>query len=148
MQFYTKGEDGEFAEVTQEQLENEFKPRYERFKKTETPKIRSELEESVRNELTPKLTEELRTTIESEFKPKLDEAESKLQKLDIQVRQKTIAAEYGFKKELESFLGDGTDDDMRAKADILKSNNPAIVTTPDKKTITTGTQKGFVVKVD
>jgi len=148
VQFYTKGEDGSFAEVTQEQLEGEFKPRFERFKKTEAPKIRTEVEESIRKELTPKLTDEIKKQLDDEYKPKLEAAESKATKLEITVRQKTIAAEYGFKSDLESFLGDGTDDEMRAKADVLKSTGHAATTTTPEKTTTNQAKQGFVTKVE
>ena len=122
MQFYTKGEDGNFTEATQEQIDGIFQPRFERFKKTESANIRGEVEKTVREELTPKLTEELQTQIKAEYEPKLAEAEDKIKKFDIQVRQKTIAAEYGFKPETEKYLGEGTDEEMRKEADNLKNN--------------------------
>lgn len=85
-------------------------------------KIRSEIEDEVRNTALETIKDEARQELEVEYKSKLEESESKARQLDIALRRKTIAAEYGFKPETEQFLGDGTDEDMRAKADTLKSS--------------------------
>lgn len=146
MQFYIKGENGEFAEATQDQVDSTFKERFERFKRNESANIRGEVETKVREELTPTLKKELEDQIKAEYQPKLEEFENKAKKLDVQVRQKTIAAEYGFKSDLESFLGEGTDDEMRAKADILKNSASGQPKPPEKKTTNTS-RLGIVTRV-
>lgn len=149
MKFYTKQDDGEYAEATEQDLSKVIGPRLRRYEETELKKLRGELEESTHKELTEKLTAELTESltekIKSEYQPKLDEVEQKLKQADITLRQKTIAAEYGFKPDLESFLGDGDDEAMRAKADILKENSAKIVA-PSKETKETVTS-GFVTRV-
>lgn len=153
MKFYTKNDQDEYVEATQDQFEDFFKTRIERLRQTERDKVKAELEQSVRSELEPKLKDELTKSIteavEGEFKPKLEEAESKLAKVDVQLRQKTIAAEYGFKADLESFLGDGTEEEMRGKADLLKKN--ALITdadpAPNKSTSDSAPTEGFVTEV-
>lgn len=152
MQFYTKKEDGEFVEASQDQFEEFFKSRIERLRSTEREKVKTELEESVRKEVEPKLKEDLTKTLteqlEAQYKPKLEQTESELSKTQIQLRQKTVAAEYGFKSDLESFLGDGTEEEMRQKADVLKQNAGNVTTTqpPEKKTEESTTTQGFVTK--
>lgn len=134
MQFYIKSDDGNFAEATQEQVDGTFKERFERFKRSEASNIRTEVEETVRKELTPTLKQELEQQIKADFQPKLDEAETKAKQLDIQLRQKTIAAEFGFKPETEKYLGDGTEEDMRKEAETLKSSFSSTIQGPDKTT--------------
>lgn len=85
-------------------------------------KIRAEIEDEVRNSALETIKSEAKQELEGEYKAKLEESESKAKQLDIALRRKTIAAEYGFKPETEQFLGDGSDDDMRAKADTLKES--------------------------
>lgn len=85
-------------------------------------KIREEIEDEVRNSAFETIKSEAKAELETEYKGKLEESESKVRQLDIKLRRKTIAAEYGFKPETEEFLGDGSDDDMRAKADTLKTS--------------------------
>ena len=65
---------------------------------------------------------EAKAELETEYKEKLEASESKARQLDVKLRRKTIAAEYGFKPEAEEFLGEGSDEDMRAKADTLKTS--------------------------
>lgn len=85
-------------------------------------KMREEMAEEVRANALETIKSEAKQELETEYKSKLEESESKVRQLDIQLRRKTIAAEYGFKPETEQFLGDGSDDDMRAKADTLKTS--------------------------
>lgn len=135
--FYRLNDAGEYSEADND-VEDLFRSRsdeiirkkLEKAKERETEKIRAEIEEDVRKNALETIKSELRTEIESEYKPKLEASELKAQQLDIALRRKTIAAEYGFKPDTEQFLGDGNEDDMRAKADVLKasfsgSNNTA-----------------------
>lgn len=85
-------------------------------------KLREEMAEEVRKSSYESIRSEAKQELEDEYKKKLEESESKAKQLDIQLRRKTIAAEYGFKPETEQFLGDGNDDEMRAKADTLKNS--------------------------
>ena len=127
--FYKLNDAGEYAEADND-VEDLFRSRsdeiirkkLEKAKERETEKIRAEIEEEVRNSAIETIKSELRTEFETEYKPKLEASEAKAQQLDIALRRKTIAAEYGFKPDTEQFLGDGSDDDMRAKADVLKAS--------------------------
>ena len=85
-------------------------------------KLREEIEDEVRSNALETIKSEAKAELEAEYKEKLDSTESRAKQLDIALRRKTIAAEYGFKPETEQFLGDGSEDDMRAKADTLKSS--------------------------
>lgn len=85
-------------------------------------KLREEIEDEVRSNALETIKSEAKAELEAEYKEKLDSSESRAKQLDIALRRKTIAAEYGFKPETEQFLGDGSEDDMRAKADTLKSS--------------------------
>lgn len=85
-------------------------------------KIRDEIEDEVRKNALETIKGEAKQELETEYKAKLEESESKAKQLDIKLRRKTIAAEYGFKPEAEEFLGDGDDEAMRAKADTLKNS--------------------------
>ncbi len=141
MEFFTKNESGEFIAASDSQIEDLFKERSDKIvskklasvREKELERLRPELEKQIREETTSKLKEELKTEIEGEYKTKLEEATKAQDELNIQLRRKTIAAEYGFKPETEEFLGNGTEDEMRAKADTLKNSfgNPA-VNYPDK----------------
>ena len=127
--FYKLNDSGEYTEADND-VEDLFRSRsdeiirkkLEKARERETGKIRAEIEEEVRANALETIKSELRTEIESEYKPKLEESEAKAQQLDIALRRKTIAAEYGFKPDAEQFLGNGSDDDMRAKADVLKAS--------------------------
>lgn len=156
MQFYIKGDDDKFIEATQEQLDQPIKGRIKRAEETAVENAKEELAKTLRTELTaeltPKLTETLTAEIEGKYKSKVEEAEAKANKLDTIVRQKTIAAEYGFKPELESFLGEGSDDEMRKLADTLKkSTATAGDTKPNKETsdgvTPTQAKTGIVVEI-
>lgn len=127
--FYKLNDAGEYTEADNE-VEELFRSRsdeiirkkLEKARERETGKIRSEIEEEVRANSLETIKNEVRTEIESEYKPKLEASEAKAQQLDIALRRKTIAAEYGFKTDAEQFLGNGSDDEMRAKADVLKAS--------------------------
>lgn len=85
-------------------------------------KIRAEIEDEVRSNALETIKGEAKKELEDEYKSKLEASEAKAKQLDIALRRKTIAAEYGFKTEAEQFLGDGDDESMRAKADSLKNS--------------------------
>lgn len=137
MQFYIKNESGEFVDGNKE-VEAEFKRKSDPIVarriaeklEIELEKARPDIEKKVRGEV----EESVRKTISAEYKDKLAEANKKYEDLDIAFRRKTIAAEYGFKPESEEFLGSGTDEEMRAKADTLKNtfSTPTQTQTPDK----------------
>ena len=93
------------------------------------------IEAEVRKSATEAIKEEVRKEIEPEYKDKLAEAEARAKTLDTSLRRKTIAAEYGLKAEFEEFLGDGSDEDMRAKADVLKTSpvNSGETKAPEKQ---------------
>lgn len=124
-QFYIKNEAGEFVDG-KDAVDALFREKSDSIMKERLPRlrdqVRKEIEEDVRNNSRESIEKELRSTIEAEYKVKLDESESKARELGITLRRKTIAAEYGFKPETEEFLGSGSDDEMRAKADLLKSS--------------------------
>lgn len=130
MQFYTKDDSGEYSEATDSQIEELFQSRSEKIiakklaiaREKELERIRPELEEQIRKDFTPKLEAEATEKAKVEFESKLAEANKRADSLDVALRRKTIAAEYGFKPEAEQFLGDGTDDEMRSKADTLKNS--------------------------
>lgn len=151
MTFYTKSEDGTFAEATQEDIDGLFKDRHDRWVSTESTKIRGDVEKTVREELTPTLTKEIEDKVKAELQPKLEDAEKKANTLEIQLRQKTIAAEYGFKPGTEKYLGEGTEEEMRKEADTLKSNFSSAQQPPEKETPTgtsaVQTKTGVIVKV-
>lgn len=123
--FYKKNDNGEFVEAD-EDVDSLFRQKSGDIVSAKLSKakekIRAEIEDEVRASASETLKSEARAELENEYKAKLEESEAKANKLDIQLRRKTIAAEYGFKPEAEQFLGDGSDDDMRAKADTLKES--------------------------
>lgn len=127
--FYKLNDAGEYTEADND-VEELFRTRsdeiirkkLEKARERETEKIRSEIEEEVRSNALETIKGEIRSEVEAEYKPKLDASESKAHQLDIALRRKTIAAEYGFKPDTEQFLGDGSDEDMRSKADVLKAS--------------------------
>lgn len=134
MNFYVKNESGEFTEATEEQISELFKEksdkivsaklksRQEKLRGEIEAELRSQLSETIKGELSETIKAEARKEVESEYQQKLSDSESKAKELDIKLRRKTIAAEYGFKMDAEQFLGDGTDEEMRAKADVLKDS--------------------------
>ena len=126
MQFYIKGDDDKFVEATQEQIDKTVKGRINQAREAainETKEsLTKSLTEDLTKELTTKLTESITSEVEGQYKPKVEEAEAQVKTLTNQVNQKTVAAEYGFKPELEKYLGEGSQDDMRKEADTLKKN--------------------------
>lgn len=123
--FYVKNDSGEFVEPTEQQIDEFYKTKSERIiarkLADERDKFRAKIDEELRKEVSEKIKAEARKEVEAEYQQKVSEAESRVQDLDIQLRRKKIANEYGFKPEAEDFLGNGTDDEMRAKADVLKN---------------------------
>lgn len=130
MQLFVKSESGEFVEASASQLEEVFKEksgaivakRLNAIRESEMEKARPEFEKKIRAELEPKLKDEAMAAAKAEFQTQLDEANKTISTKDIELRRKTIAAEYGFKSELEKYLGDGTDEEMRKEAETLKAN--------------------------
>lgn len=127
--FYKLTDNGEYQEADND-VEELFRTRsdeiirkkLEKAREREADKIRSEIEDETRKNALETIKSELKTEIEAEYKPMLEASEAKAKQLDIALRRKTIAAEYGFKPDTEQFLGDGSEEDMRAKADVLKSS--------------------------
>ena len=123
--FYKKTEEGEFIEADKD-VDELFRQKSSDIVSSKLSKakekLRDEIEDEVRSNALETIKTEVKTEIENEYKIKLEESESKAKQLDIKLRRKTIAAEYGFKPETEEFLGNGSDDEMRAKADTLKSS--------------------------
>lgn len=123
--FYKKTEEGEYVEADND-VDELFRQKSSDIVSAKLSKakekIRDEIEDEVRKNALETIKGEARQEIEAEYKPKLEESESKIRQLDIKLRRKTIAAEYGFKPDAEEFLGDGDDDSMRAKADTLKNS--------------------------
>lgn len=130
MQLYTKNDSGEFHLATEEQLSEAFKEksdpivarRIAAIRDKELEAARPEFEKKVRAELETKLKAEAEATVKSEYEGKLAEANKAKEEAELGLRRKTIAAEYGFKAEAEKFLGNGTEEEMRANADALKAN--------------------------
>lgn len=123
--FYKQNDEGEFIDADKD-VDDLFRQKSGDIVSSKLAKakekIRSEIEDEVRNTALETIKDEAKQELEVEYKSKLEESESKVKQLDIALRRKTIAAEYGFKPETEQFLGDGSDEDMRAKADTLKSS--------------------------
>lgn len=123
--FYKQNDNGEYVEADKD-VEELFKQKSGDIVSSKLgkakEKIRAEIEDEVRESALETLKGETRKELEEEYKSKLEASESKAKQFETQLRRKTIAAEYGFKPEAEQFLGDGDDDEMRAKADILKTS--------------------------
>lgn len=130
VQFYTKDEAGNFNEATNEQIESLFQERSEKIvakklsaaRERETARIKSELQAEITKEVSEKIKAETTAELETGFKEKLDALSREKTEAETKLRRKTIAAEYGFKTDAEEFLGDGTEEEMRAKADALKTS--------------------------
>lgn len=127
--FYKQNDEGEYIEADSDvdelfrQKSDEIvRSKLGKARERETEKIREEIEADVRKNAEDSIRTEIKDSLEAEYKEKLEASEAKTKQLDIALRRKTIAAEYGFKPDTEQFLGDGSDDDMRAKADVLKSS--------------------------
>ena len=152
MQLFIKNESGEFQAATESQLDEVFREksgffvskRLNETREKEAEKLRPELEKKIHDELEPKLKEEAKAAAEAEFMPKLEEATKRAEDAELALRRKTIAAEYGFKAETEEFLGNGTEDEMRAKADKLKES--FATTEPEAPRKETATPKSSVLE--
>ena len=123
--FYKQNDAGEYVDADQD-VESLFQERSDKIVshkiRNAKEKLREEIEDDVRANAIETIKSEAKAELETEYKEKLEASESKARQLDIKLRRKTIAAEYGFKPEAEEFLGDGDDDAMRAKADTLKTS--------------------------
>lgn len=123
--FYKQNDEGEYIEADKD-VDELFRQKSSDIVSAKLAKakekIRTEIEDEVRTSALETIKGEAKQELEAEYKTKLEESESKARQLDIALRRKTIAAEYGFKPETEQFLGDGSDDEMRAKADTLKNS--------------------------
>lgn len=123
--FYKQNDEGEYIEADKD-VDELFRQKSSDIVSAKLAKakekIRTEIEDEVRTSALETIKGEAKQELEVEYKTKLEESESKARQLDIALRRKTIAAEYGFKPETEQFLGDGSDDEMRAKADTLKNS--------------------------
>ena len=127
--FYKQTDNGEYVDADSDvdelfrQKSNDIvSSKLAKAREKETAKIREEIVDEVRRDELETIKNEVRAELENEYKDKLDASEAKAKQLDIKLRRKTIAAVYGFKPETEQFLGEGSDEDMRAKADVLKSS--------------------------
>lgn len=131
MNFYTKNDDGEYTEVDTKEM---FKDRHDQWVRSETSKIKEDLEKTYREEMSKTIAKETEDRIKNEYQPKLDDATKKVSELETSLRQKTIAAEYGFKPGTEKYLGTGSEDDMRKEADVLKNSFGGTPPAGDKHT--------------
>lgn len=127
--FYKKSDSGEYVEADddvdelfRQKSSDIISGKLAKAREKEIAHIREEIEDEVRKNALETVKSEAKSELEAEYKGKLEESESKVKQLDIKLRRKTIAAEYGFKPETEEFLGDGDDESMRAKADTLKNS--------------------------
>ena len=108
--FYVKNEAGEFVEASEHDIDELFREKSDKIissklakaKEKQSDEIRAEITAKVQSEEREKIKTELRDEIESEWQKKLDVANTKNEELDVALRRKTIAAEYGFKPELEN----------------------------------------------
>lgn len=153
--FYKKTDEGEYVEADSD-VDELFRQKSSDIVSAKLTKakekIRDEIEDEVRKSSLETIKSEAKEELEAEYKTKLEESESKARQLDIKLRRKTIAAEYGFKPETEEFLGDGDDDAMRAKADTLKNsfaaNSPVSVEKSAEPTVSKLQQKtGITVEI-
>lgn len=123
--FYKQNEEGEYIEADKD-VDELFRQKSSDIVSSKLSKakekLREEIEDEVRSNALETIKNEAKAELETEYKEKLDMSESKVRQLDVKLRRKTIAAEYGFKPEAEEFLGEGSDEDMRAKADTLKNS--------------------------
>lgn len=153
--FYKKLDSGEFVDADKnvddlfrQKSDSIVSARLGSVREKESARIREEIEADVRKTATEAIKAKVKEELEADYKNRLSEVESKANALDVQLRRKTIAAEYSFKPEMEEFLGDGTDEDMRAKADLLKAGlQPAQNKGLDKQAEPTSGNDGVVTLV-
>ena len=146
--FYKQNDKGEYVEADNDvdelfrQKSDEIvRSKLGKARERETEKLREEIEADVRKNAEDAIRKEVESSIGAEYQQKLQESEKRAKELDVQLRRKSIAAEYGFKPDAEQFLGSGDDDDMRAKADALKTSFTSESKTPnlEKETSTKNT---------
>lgn len=129
-EFYKQTEDGEYTKASEEDYEEAFRERSDKIvarklksaREKDRESLREEMEPEIRKNVTESVRKEVEAEIKSRYDKKLAESEKKVSELDVRLRRKSIAAEYGFKPEAEEFLGSGDDDEMRHKADVLKES--------------------------
>jgi hypothetical protein len=123
--FYKQNDAGEYVEADKD-VDDLFRQKSSDIVSSKLTKakekIREEIEDEVRSNAFETIKTEAKAELETEYKEKLEASELKARQFEIKLRRKTIAAEYGFKPEAEQFLGEGSDEEMRAKADTLKSS--------------------------
>lgn len=123
--FYKQNDDGEYVEADKD-VDELFRQKSSDIVSSKLAKakekLREEIEDEVRSSSIETIKTEAKQELEAEYKERLELLEAKNKTLDTALRRKSIAAEYGFKPETEQFLGDGDDDDMRAKADTLRNS--------------------------
>lgn len=144
MQLYIKNKSGEFELATEAELNEVFKEksdlivskRISAIQEREVSKALEEAKPEFEKNLREELSAKIRGEVEEEFKSKLEEAEKTKGDLEIALRRKTVAAEFGFKPETEKFLGNGSEEDMRKEAETLKNSFsvPATQQLPEKQT--------------
>ena len=153
--FYKQNEDGEYIEADKD-VDELFRQKSSDIVSSKLSKakekLREEIEDEVRASALDTIKGEAKQELEAEYKEKFDALEAKNKSLDVALRRKTIAAEYGFKPETEQFLGEGSDDDMRAKADTLKTsfaiNNNAPIEKQSEPSVSKLQQKtGITVEI-
>lgn len=156
-QYYIKNKDGEYVDADelvekgyQEKSSKIVSSKLNAGREKMEASIREEIAESVRKETTEAIKQEVTDELEAKHKEELKAVNDKATGLETQLRRKTIAAAYGFKEEVEQFLGDGSEEDMRAKADALKDSfKPEKATSaPDKQTKDTSASSSFISFVD
>lgn len=146
--FYKQNDAGEYVEADNDvdelfrQKSDEIvRSKLGKAREREAEKLREEIEADVRKNAENSIRKEVEESLGAEYKQKLQASEDRVKELDVQLRRKSIAAEYGFKPDAEQFLGSGDDDDMRAKADALKTSFVSESKTPtiEKETSTKNT---------
>ena len=156
-QFYTKNEDGSFKEAD-DLVEQEFQEKSGKIvslklnagREKMATSIREEISEEVRRETTDAIRREITDELSEKHQVEINAVKKENEGLAMQLRRKNIAAEYGFKADDEEFLGEGSDEDMRAKADTLKASfeSSRQIPAPDKKTKDDGSTSSFVQLCD
>ena len=134
--FYKQNDEGEYIEADKD-VDELFRQKSSDIVSSKLTKakekIRQEIEDEVRSNALETIKIEAKAELETEYKEKLEESESKARQFEVKLRRKTIAAEYDFKPEAELFVGEGSEEEMRAKADTLKSSFTINNSTPIEK---------------
>ena len=147
-EFYVKksvdGED-KFVEAVDSDLESLFSNRFKRYAENKTHDLKTAVEKDFRENEFPTIESKIREGVKGEFQSKIDELTKSLDESKVQVSRKTIAAEYGFKPEFEKYLGNGTEEEMRKEADVLKAGFGGDRKNTDmKKTTGNGGSESFI----